>query len=68
MHLEGSRTSASDFMTWLRRREPTKTPVLLMTASEDAPTLVGALGANGYLSKPFDLSTLINKVKSIVLL
>jgi two-component system chemotaxis response regulator CheY len=40
-------------------------PIVVMTAAQDARRWAQEIGANGYLSKPFDLADLIDTVKRL---
>jgi two-component system response regulator VicR len=41
-------------------------PVLLLSAEFDLPTLSNACGADGYISKPFDIDALTIKVREMI--
>ncbi|MGZ7039813.1 MAG: hypothetical protein ACXVJO_16675 [Thermoanaerobaculia bacterium] len=40
--------------------------ILLVTAAHDAATLTREMGANGYLAKPFDVGSLLQRVSALV--
>jgi Response regulators consisting of a CheY-like receiver domain and a winged-helix DNA-binding domain len=50
------------------RRSGDKTPVLILTAKEDKPSIIALLnsGADDYLSKPFDLGELLARLKALI--
>jgi len=41
-------------------------PVILLSAEHDLPAISRSCGADGYLSKPFDLAVLTDKVRHIL--
>jgi two-component system, OmpR family, response regulator VicR len=41
-------------------------PVILLSAENDLRALSKACGANGFLSKPFDMTTLLCKVRDMI--
>lgn len=47
------------------RRRGIALPIVVMTAAQDARRWAQEIGANGYLSKPFDLVELIDTVKRL---
>src|SRR4051812_23691976 len=65
VHLEGSGTTPEAFIAWLRRGRLARTPVLLVTAAHDAATRTREMGADGYLAKPFDVGSLLQRVTTI---
>ncbi len=42
-------------------------PILVMTAAQDASRWAQEVGANGYLSKPFELTELLTSVEHVLL-
>ncbi len=44
----------------------TAIPVLIMSAAQDGRKIAMEAGANGYISKPFDVSNLIQKVNELI--
>lgn len=65
VHLDGAGTPPGAFIAWLREGRTRRVPVLLMTAAHDAKTLAVQLGADGFLSKPFDVRTLLGRLETI---
>jgi DNA-binding response OmpR family regulator len=49
-----------------RELELNKIPVLLLSAEPDVRQRAVSCGANGYLSKPFDVNKLLEKVKEFI--
>lgn len=41
-------------------------PVLLFSAEQDVQARASSCGANGYISKPFDIDDLLSKVKELL--
>ena len=41
-------------------------PIVVMTAAQDAHRWAQEIGANGYISKPFDVSDLLNAVEALL--
>lgn len=54
-------------LRWLRTRRD-HTPVLILTAKDDSQSVISLLnlGADDYLSKPFDLGELLARVKALI--
>lgn len=54
-------------LRWLRARRD-HTPVLILTAKDDSQSVISLLnlGADDYLSKPFDLGELLARVKALI--
>lgn len=48
------------------RRRGCDTPILVMTAAQDAGVWADQVGAAGYLAKPFDLMELLNAVEQLL--
>ncbi len=51
------------FATQLRSQYSTRVPVLVMTAAKDARARAREIEAEGYISKPFDIDDLVEKVR-----
>ncbi len=51
------------FLREMRRSSALTTPVVIMTAMDDARRLARDLGAQGWLQKPFDLDALLDIVE-----
>ena len=47
------------------RERGNRTPILVMTAAQDARLWADEIGADGYLAKPFDLMELLNAVAAL---
>jgi two-component system, OmpR family, response regulator VicR len=41
-------------------------PVMLLSAEDDLSTLSNACGANGFISKPFDMTTLLRQIRNLI--
>jgi DNA-binding response OmpR family regulator len=66
LHLDGAGTTPEAFISWLRSGRLGDVPVLLVTAAHNAATRTRELGANGYLAKPFDVGTLLQRVATLI--
>ncbi len=52
-----------EFAKQLRARHDHATPIVVLTAADDARKRAMEIGAVGWVSKPFDLDTLLNAVR-----
>src|SRR5690242_11878464 len=53
-----------DICRYLKKQQKTKTiPVIMVSASPDISTLSAEAGADDYMEKPFEMSSLLEKVK-----
>lgn len=66
LHLDGTGTSPEAFIQWLRAGALREVPVLLVTAAHDAATRTRELRADGYLAKPFDVGSLLERVATLI--
>jgi DNA-binding response OmpR family regulator len=58
-----------EFLEWVRNNPATKTtPLIFVTIMDDRQSVTRAqsLGVNGYMTKPFDVEDLLDKVKEIL--
>lgn len=61
------RMNALAFTQELRRRGPRpQIPILLLTADGNATAKAAQIGADAYLTKPFDLPVLLDEVARVV--
>ncbi len=51
-----------EFVRIFRERFGRQTPIVVVTAAQDAGTRAAEVDADGYLAKPFDLDVLVAKV------
>lgn len=60
-------TDGASVLKWLRGRRD-HTPVLVVTAKDESESVIALLnlGADDYLSKPFDLGELLARVKALI--
>ena len=56
---------ARDFLTALRCDHAARVPVVLMSASRELEREARTLGANAYLSKPFDIDDLVRTCRGL---
>jgi DNA-binding response OmpR family regulator len=54
-----------EFVKRYRERLPPQAPIIVLTAAQDAAQRGADVDAAGYLSKPFDLDTLLEKVGAL---
>ena len=59
------RMNALAFTQELGRRGP-RPPILLLTADGNAPAKAAQIGADAYLTKPFDLPVLLDEVARVI--
>jgi urea transport system substrate-binding protein len=54
-----------EFARQFRDRHGQVTPIVVVTAAQEAATRAAEVGAAGYVSKPFDIDVLVAAVRSI---
>lgn len=65
LNLRGYR--GEDICRYIKKSEALKhTPVVIMSANRDLQVVKEEAGADGYISKPFDLTDFINLVKQFI--
>lgn len=55
-----------EFADEYRRREPSTPPIVVVTAADDAQRRAAEVGASGWIAKPFDPETLLDKVAALL--
>ncbi len=56
-----------DICKYLKGQETTKhLPIILFSAHKDLPQIAQEVGADDFLSKPFDIDELLNKVEKLI--
>ena len=59
--------SGDQILKNIRKNEKLKNiPVIIISASTDGKKIASEAGANGFISKPFDMDNLLETVKSLV--
>lgn len=67
VRLETPEISGADICKEFKSNYPEiKTPVLLLSAEQDLREVAHLCGANGYLSKPFDVDTLLSSAATLL--
>ncbi|PJJ83337.1 response regulator transcription factor [Mucilaginibacter auburnensis] len=67
VRLENPYKTGADICREFKTQHPeVKTPVILLSAEPDLHLVASSCGADGYLSKPFDVDALLNYVAALV--
>jgi DNA-binding response OmpR family regulator len=54
-----------EFVRHYRERHSRQAPIIVLTAAQDVAQRAAAVNAAGYLSKPFNLDTLLERVSAV---
>jgi DNA-binding response OmpR family regulator len=65
VHLEQGRIDPTAFIQWLRTHGMGGVPVLIVSGNPNLSEIAKAMGAQGYLTKPFNIAELMDQLAAV---